>query len=116
MASLFNNCQALAQLNISSFDTSQVTDMGAMFTYCLSLKTLDLTLFDTRNVTDTRWMFEHCDSLTTIYISNKWDMDRVTNAMNMFKECCSLPGFSPEKIGIEMAKLTEQEGYLTLKK
>lgn len=116
MASLFHNCQALAKLDISSFDTSQVTDMGAMFTYCSKLTQLDFTLFDTRNVTDTRWMFEHCEKLTTIFISDKWSMDRVTNAMDMFKECCSLPGFSPEKTGIEMAKPTEQGGYLTLKK
>ena len=75
--------------------------MGAMFTYCSKLTQLDFTLFDTRNVTDTRWMFEHCEKLTTIYISNKWSMDRVTNAMDMFKECYSLPGFSPEKTGID---------------
>lgn len=87
-----------------------------MFTYCLSLKTLDLTSFDTRNVTKMSWMFEHCGSLITIFISNKWDTDRVINAMNMFKECCSLPGFSPEKTGIEMAKSVEEGGYLTLKK
>ncbi len=61
-------------------------------------------------------MFEHCEKLTTIFISDKWSMDRVTNAMDMFKECCSLPGFSPEKTSIEMAKPTEQGGYLTLKK
>lgn len=108
--------EALAKLDISSFDTSHVTDMGAMFTYCSKLTQLDLALFDTRNVTDTRWMFEHCEKLTTIFISNKWSMDMVTNSMNMFKECCSLPSFSPEKIGIEMAKPTEQGGYLILKK
>ena len=116
MAALFNNCQSLDQLDISSFDTSLVTDMGAMFTYCLKLTKLDLTFFDTRNVTKMSWMFEHCEKLTTIFISNKWSTDRVINAMNMFKECCSLPGFSSEKTGIEMAKPTEQEGYLTLKK
>ena len=116
MASLFHNCQALAKLDISSFDTSQVTDMGAMFTYCSKLTQLDFTLFDTRNVTDTRWMFEHCEKLTTIFISDKWSMDRVTNAMDMFKECCSLPGFNPEKTDIKMAKPTEQDGYLILKK
>ena len=116
MHSMFSRCCNLKHLDISSFDTSQVTDMGAMFTYCSKLTQLDFTLFDTRNVTDTRWMFEHCEKLTTIFISDKWSMDRVINAMDMFKECCSLPGFSPEKTGIEMAKPTEQGGYLTLKK
>ena len=116
MAALFNNCQALDQLDISSFDTSQITDMGAMFAYCLSLKNLDLSNFNTRNVTTMSWMFEHCEKLTTIYISNKWSTDRVINSMNMFKECCSLSGFSPEKTDIKMAKHMEQEGYLTLKK
>ena len=34
----------------------------------------------------------------------------------MFNVCRSLPGFSPEKRGIEMAKSIEEGGYLTLKK
>lgn len=116
MFKMFSKCRNLEELGLNSFSTANVADMGAMFTYCSKLTQLDFTLFDTRNVTDTRWMFEHCEKLTTIFISDKWSMDRVTNAMDMFKECCSLPGFSPEKTGIEMAKPTEQGGYLTLKK
>lgn len=102
--------------NLAPVTPINMTSCYFMFTYCSKLTQLDFTLFDTRNVTDTRWMFEHCEKLTTIFISDKWSMDRVTNAMDMFKECCSLPGFSPEKTGIEMAKPTEQGGYLTLKK
>ena len=116
---MFDNCCDTKELDFKHFNTENIITMegmGAMFTYCSKLTQLDFTLFDTRNVTDTRWMFEHCEKLTTIFISDKWSMDRVINAMDMFKECCSLPGFSPEKTGIEMAKLTEHGGYLTLKK
>lgn len=102
--------------NLAPVTPINMTSCYCMFVGCSKLIQLDLSDFDTRNVIDMRSMFEDCLSLITIYISNKWSTDRVTYARNMFKECCSLPGFSPEKTDIKMAKPTEQEGYLTLKK
>ena len=87
-----------------------------MFNYCLSLKTLNLTSFDTRNVTDMHYMFEHCDSITSIYISDKWKTNRVTYSYKMFEDCHFLLNFSQEKTDVNMAKPTEQGGYLTLKR
>ena len=87
-----------------------------MFYDCKALTQLDISNFNTHNVDDTRWMFEHCEKLTTIYISDKWKTNSVIFSSNMFGDCHSLPGFSPEKTGIEMAKSVEEGGYLTLKK
>ena len=39
----------------------------------------------------------------------------MTEDVDMFKECCSLPNFSQENTDIEMAKPVEEGGYLTLK-
>jgi surface protein len=43
---LFN----LEKLDLSNFDTRNVTDMNYMFVYCYNLTNLDLSSFDTRNV------------------------------------------------------------------
>ena len=47
---MFSSCDELKELNISSFDTTQVTDMSDMFTYCSELKELNLSSFNTKNV------------------------------------------------------------------
>mgnify|MGYP002517200301 CR=1 FL=1 len=57
---MFNNCVALKSLDLSSFDTANVTDMNGMFFECKALKSLDLSDFDTANVTDMSYMFDSC--------------------------------------------------------
>ena len=113
---MFSHCYSLSQLDLSSFDTSKVFHMHYMFYDCYKLTELDLSSFDTSSTYDIKLMFAWCKKLTTIYISDKWNIDSVKYSDDMFNVCRSLPGFSPEKRGIEMAKSIEEGGYLTLKK
>ena len=62
---MFFWCSSLTNLDLSSFNTSNVTDMSHMFSSCSSLTSLDLSNFNTANVTDMQSMFELCSSLTT---------------------------------------------------
>ena len=57
--------------------------MGSMFYYCTFLKTLDVSKWDTSNVTNMAGMFQKCESLKTLDISN-WDTSNVTNMSGMF--------------------------------
>ena len=50
--SRINGCKHLLHLNISSFDTSNITNMMFMFGGCLNLESLDLLNFNTKNVTN----------------------------------------------------------------
>ena len=116
MSCMFTNCYSVKQLDLSNFDISNVFDMSNMFFNCFSLTQLDLSGFDTSMVEYMKCMFYQCKSLTTIYTSAEWKTNRILNTDDMFKECCSLPSFSPAKTNIKMAKPIEQGGYLTLKK
>ena len=113
MFNMFKNCYDLAQLDVRNFNTSKVTSMNAMFSGCSELTSLDLSSFDTNQVIEMICMFEHCKKLTTIYISDKWKINRRVDSFKMFEDCPSLPNFSSEEIGVEMAK-PEDGGYLTL--
>ena len=115
MSYMFEDCSGITLLDLSNFNTSKVTIMGDMFYNCESLTQLDLSSFNTGKVTDTIEMFAYCIKLTTINVSNQWNTDSVKFSIKMFKKCYSLPNFNQEKIGIEMAKSVEQDGYLTLK-
>ena len=49
---MFCGCLNLVKIDLSSFDTSNVTDMSGMFDGCRYLKNLNLSSLNTENVTD----------------------------------------------------------------
>ena len=89
MESMFAGCSSLTSLDLSSFNTSKVTNMVAMFGGCSSLTSLDLSGFNTSNVTDMVAMFEGCSSLTSLDTSS-FNTSNVTNMAYVFNECQSL--------------------------
>ena len=60
---MFYGCYGLVNLNVSSFDTSKVTNMDSMFSYSNVLVTIYTTDFSTSAVTSSTNMFEGCQSL-----------------------------------------------------
>lgn len=80
---------SMSSLDLSSFNTSNVDNMGSMFGLCSSLTTLDLSSFNTSNVTDMYGMFELCSSLTTLDLST-FDTSKVTDMYFMFDGCNSV--------------------------
>ncbi len=88
MYCMFTGCSNLTSLDVSNLDTSHVTDMGCMFQYCSNLTSLDVSNFDTSNVINMWAMFDGCSSLTSLDVSN-FDTSRATTGA-MFKGCSSL--------------------------
>ena len=80
MSYMFYESQATT-LDLSSFDTSNVTDMSNMFLGSWAT-TLDLSSFDTSNVTDMSYMFASSQA-TTLDLSN-FNTSKVTDMSNMF--------------------------------
>ena len=67
MECMFSGCSSLKQLNLSNFNTNNVTDMVGMFSGCSSLEELNLSNFNTKNVTNMECMFSWC----TVQFQNK---------------------------------------------
>jgi surface protein len=89
MSGMFSYCRSLTTLDLSNFDTSNVTNMGFMFESCVSLTSLDVSNFDTSSVTNMGFMFFACESLITLNVSN-FDTSNVTATAGMFAGCSSL--------------------------
>ena len=83
MEYMFNDMPGLTSLNLSNFDTSKVTDMRDMFSDMHSLTSLDLSNFDTSQVTDMCQMFDGLSNLTSLDVSN-FDTSKVTDIGAMF--------------------------------
>ena len=67
---MFYGCSSLINIDLSNFNTNNVTNMNRMFFGCSSLKNIDLSNFNTNNVTHMFGMFAGCSSLNNINLSN----------------------------------------------
>ena len=99
----------ILELNLSSFDTSQVTDMQYMFSG-VSLTTLDLSSFDTSQVTDMQYMFSNMRSLTTLNLSNL-DTSKVTDMSYMLSSISSLTTLNLS--GFDTSQVTSMKGMFS---
>ena len=99
MSRMFLNCTNLQTLDLSSFDTSNVTSMYGMFcmwdtniNYFPTNNLLNITFgpnFNTSNVTDMQSMFAGLSELKELDVSN-FNTSNVTTMYHMFYGCQSL--------------------------
>lgn len=87
MTSMFDTCSNLTEIKgINSLNTSKVILMNNIFYGCKSLTSLDLSNWDVHNVTNLQFAFYGCLSLTNNPIKN-WELDNVVNLSSMFSNC-----------------------------
>lgn len=118
--SLFRFMSDAVYIETGDFDTSNVTDM---FYNCNALTSLDVSKFDTSNVTNMGQMFYECSSLTTIFASDKFVTNGVTPGSYMFGSSHKLKGGAgtvydeshTDKEYARPADGTENPGYFTAK-
>lgn len=119
---MFDDSYNLENIDLSSFNTANVTDMSCMFYFITNkLKSLDLSSFNTANVTDMSGMFYYCSRLQTIYAGSDWNTSAVTSSNSMFGYCGQLVGgmgttYSRDHIDAEYARLdggSSNPGYFT---
>ena len=86
---MFYNCSALTSLDVRGFNTSKVTDMSNMFYSCKSLTSLNISNFNTSKVTNMFFMFFQCSGLTNLDVSS-FNTTNVTDMSGMFSSCKNL--------------------------
>jgi len=89
MYAMFYNCPKLSSLNVSNFNTAKVTNMSRMFYGCQKITSLELTSFNTSNVTDMSYMFYNCKLIVNLDLSS-FDVRKVKSLFGTFWKCESL--------------------------
>jgi len=76
---MFNGCSSFISINLSNFNTNDVTKMSFMFSDCSSLNSINLSNFNTNNVTDMSRMFYGCGNLKkeNIIIKDKNSLNKI---------------------------------------
>lgn len=80
---IFKGCKAITTIDISNWNTSKATKMDYLFMQDEALTSVNLSNFDTSNVTDMYGMFGYTKSLKNINLSN-FNTSNVTNMSYMF--------------------------------
>ncbi|MCL2528426.1 MAG: BspA family leucine-rich repeat surface protein, partial [Defluviitaleaceae bacterium] len=88
MRGMFNGARSLAHLDVSTWDTSNVTDMEALF-HDTAITTLDVSGWDISRVTTMNRMFQRTPNLTALDVS-RWDTGNVTDMTGVFDGATSL--------------------------
>ena len=89
MRGMFTGTRSLTTLNLSNFDTSKVMYMEGMFYGMTNLASLNLSNFNTSKVMNMDFMFLGMTNLTTLNLSN-FDTSQVTYMRGMFTGTRSL--------------------------
>ena len=90
LSSIFFELYSLEVVNISGWDTSNVTTMAYMFSQCKNLKNiigienLDVSKLETAN-----FMFDSCENLVELDLTN-WNPILLKTAWSMFYRCSNL--------------------------
>lgn len=90
MSYMFYKCSDLPQINPEYMVTSQTTNIKWFFADCLNMKAdYDLSSWDTSSVTNMNSVFYNCYKLTSLNLSG-WNTESVTDMSSMFQSCESL--------------------------
>lgn len=89
LQSMFSNCKNLKSVDLTGFNTSNVTSFQGMFAECNLLDRVDLRHFATgANLTTVQAMFYNCFKIREIlFDSSKFTAKGSTNFNNMFENC-----------------------------
>lgn len=88
MFSMFGDT-SIKELDLNSWDTSNVTDMGWMFKDSCNLTNLHIDKWKTSELRSTEMMFCRCEKLEDLDVSN-WNLENLYNTTGMFAGCESL--------------------------
>ena len=86
---MFYNCNNLISIDLSFFDSSNITNTNYMFSRCNNLLYINLSNFDGSKIKDMSYMFSHCSNLINIDLSS-FNTKSLYNMSYMFYNCCNL--------------------------
>lgn len=113
---MFDRMSKLQTIDLSGFDTSEVTDMGRMFAASPELKSLDLSGFNTSKVKNMIYMFYDAGKIETLDLS-AFDTSNVTTMYGLFNgmralKNLNISSFNTQNV-IEMQEMFQYNSSLT---
>ena len=78
---MFAFCEAITSLDLSHFNSQNITNMQYMFYGCKSLESINFSNFITTNVEDMKYLFFDCEKLISLDLS-KFDISKCCKSLH----------------------------------
>ena len=113
MQNMFWKCNSVTQITFGpNFNTASVTNMDNMFRNCYALTTLDLSAFDTTNVTTMNNFLLAAKTLKTVIFGEKFDKFLGSNIFNQNNSLEMIIAQNPTAITISGANYMNDKAIL----
>ena len=113
MQNMFWKCNSVTQITFGpNFNTASVTNMDNMFRNCYALTTLDLSAFDTTNVTTMNNFLLSAKALKTVIFGEKFDKFLGSNIFNQNNSLEMIIAQNPTAITISGANYMNDKAIL----
>ena len=107
MGYMFSQCSKLKKIiGIENLDVSKLKNANSMFYMCENLVELDLTNWNPKLLQKTRYMFYGCSNLKIIKNIENWQLPNIKNVSYMFYYCAKLD------VDVSNWDLTKIKNYL----
>ena len=83
MAMMFKNCPNLISVDLSNTSRNKLENISSMFSSCSNMKTINFGNIKTSSVIDMEKLFYGCSSLISVDLSS-FDTSKVTSFLNVF--------------------------------
>lgn len=114
LRAMFYECTSLKSITgIEKFKTSAAEEIDCMFQNCSALESLDLSKFDTKNVTNMGAMFAGCKKLKTITGIDKFNTEKVKTKQTQQTNQDDAAGFDKIFSGCESLEELDLSGWKT---
>lgn len=114
LRAMFYECNNLKSITgIEKFKTSAAEEIDCMFQNCSALESLDLSNFDTKNVTNMGAMFAGCTKLKTITGIDKFNTEQVKTKQTQLTNQDDAAGFDKIFSGCESLEELDLSGWKT---
>ncbi len=91
MSYMFSECYNLNEIILNNLNTYNVKDMNHMFNKCYDLQKIDFPLsFNTQNLDNMSFMFHNCEKLLELNFSESFTTNNVTTMRGAFGKCFKL--------------------------
>ena len=110
MKKMFYGCINLKEVNLLTFDITNVTDLSYMFSKCENIVNLDLSSFNNINIIDINYMFYCCKNLCTLDFSN-FKFKNSLNLETIFYNCDKLKNLNLSYIDIKKFNNSKNNFY-----
>ena len=91
MENMFSQCSKLKKIiGIENLDVSNLKNATFMFSSCENLVELDLTNWNTMSLQNASYMFYNCSNLKIIKNIENWQLPNIKKVKRMFSKCTKL--------------------------